>query len=79
MKDAQLLERMREDFRDNRGWYGSPRLHALLKRDGIRVSSKRVARLMRQAGLKARAARIYRRMPGTTAFFTRVRILPRNS
>jgi len=72
MKDAELLERMRKDFKDNHGWYGSPRLHALLKRGGIRVSSKRVARLMQQGGLKARAARIYRRMPGTTAFFAKV-------
>lgn len=72
MKDAELLERMRGDFKENHGWYGSPRLHALLKQDGIRVSSKRVARLMQEADLKARAARIYRRMPGTASFFARV-------
>lgn len=72
MKDAELLEQMHDHFKDNNGWYGSPRLHALLKRDGVRVSSKRVARLMRQADLKARAARIYRRMPGTTAFFAKI-------
>lgn len=69
MKDAALLERMRKHFDDSRGTYGSPRLHALLKREGIRVSSKRVARLMQDGDLKARAARIYRRMPGTKAFF----------
>lgn len=35
----------------------------------MRVGRKRVARLMRQAGLRARAARIYRRTPGNHAFF----------
>lgn len=63
---------MREHFEDSRGTYGSPRLHALLKREGIRVSSKRVARLMQQDDLKARAAKVYRRMPGNKAFFAQV-------
>lgn len=72
MKDAVILERMREHFAKSRGTYGSPRLHHLLKGDGIRVSSKRVVRLMQGHDLKARAARIYRRMPGTTAFFAKV-------
>src|SRR5215210_1244706 len=33
------------------GSYGWPRIHAELRRRGVRVSRKRVARLMRQAGL----------------------------
>ncbi len=49
--------------------YGSPRIHEALQQAGIRVGRKRVARLMREVGLKARAARIYRRMPGTRRFF----------
>ena len=44
----------------------------VLRDSGIRVGRKRVARLMRQAGLKARCARIYRRLPGTRKFFCRV-------
>jgi putative transposase len=43
-----------------------------LQQAGIRVGRKRVARLMRQANLKARSARIYRRMPGTRDFFCTV-------
>lgn len=71
MKDIELTERMREHFEDSRGTYGSPRLLALLQRQGLRVSSKRVVRLMQQDDLKARAARIYRRMAGTVAFYAK--------
>lgn len=38
----------------------------------MRVGRKRVARLMRQTGLRARCARIYRRLPGTREFFCTV-------
>ena len=43
------------------GAYGSPRIHAELKAKGIRVSRKRVERLMRQNGLKARQKRRFRK------------------
>ena len=44
--------------------YGSPRVHAFLRHQGIRCSRKRVARLMRAQGLCA--ARQRRRKPRTT-------------
>lgn len=40
-----------------------------MRQAGVLVARKRVARLMRENGLKARSARIYRRMPGTRRFF----------
>jgi putative transposase len=69
VKDAELRSQIRQHFDDSRGTYGSPRLHALLQRQGIQVSRKRVVRLMRQDALKARAARVYRRVPGSKSFF----------
>ncbi len=48
LEDAFLTERIREIH----GVYGSPRIHAELRMaDGIRVSRKRVERLMREAGI----------------------------
>jgi transposase InsO family protein len=44
----------------------------VLRQAGIGVSRKRVARLMREAGLRARAASLYHANPGTHAFFTSV-------
>jgi putative transposase len=38
----------------------------------MHVSAKRVARLMREARLRARAARVYRRLPGLQRFFDHV-------
>ena len=40
--------------------YGSPRLHHLLRAAGWVASRRRVARLMREAGLRAKAVRGYR-------------------
>jgi len=49
--DAWLEQRIRAIHRASRGTYGAPRVHAELADDGLRVGRKRVARLMRQAGL----------------------------
>ncbi len=49
--DSALLERIREIHAASRGTYGAPRIHAELAAEGRRVGRKRVARLMRVAGL----------------------------
>jgi putative transposase len=49
--DAALLERVCQIHVTAQGTYGAPRIHAELAAAGIHVGRKRVARLMRAAGL----------------------------
>ena len=56
-----LLVKIRRIFADSRESYGSPRVHAQLRREGELVSRSRVERLMCKAGLVGKAAKIYRR------------------
>jgi putative transposase len=44
-------------YRESRRTYGAPRVQRELRRRGVRVARKRVARLMRQEGLAARSRR----------------------
>lgn len=50
--DSALTELIRQAHTESRGTYGAPRVHAALRSKGRRCSRKRVARLMRQAGLR---------------------------
>src|SRR6202451_733843 len=49
--DADLTSRMSAIHERSRAPYGAPRIHAELEAEGIQVGRKRVARLMRTAGL----------------------------
>jgi putative transposase len=55
--DAALLARIRAIHERSRGTYGAPRIHAELHACGELVSRKRVARLMREAGLRGASRR----------------------
>jgi putative transposase len=59
--DGQLLERISDIHKRSRATYGRPRVHAELAEQGVRVGAKRVARLMRRAGLQgaSRRKRVY--------------------
>jgi len=60
LSDFELLRRIREIHAASRGTYGSPRVHAQLKRDGVDVGKERVARLMRADGIRGRVRRRYK-------------------
>jgi putative transposase len=51
VEDAALSERIKTFHARSRGTYGAPRIHMDLSEEGIRVGRKRIARLMRLAGL----------------------------
>ncbi|HEV8045473.1 MAG TPA: IS3 family transposase, partial [Rubrobacter sp.] len=51
-QDYALTEKIREVHRRSRETYGSPRVHAELRTLGARCGRRRVARLMRVAGLR---------------------------
>jgi putative transposase len=50
--NASLMERIRAIHTQSRGTYGAPRVQAELGIQGERIARKRVARLMRRAGLR---------------------------
>jgi putative transposase len=50
--EQRLTQAIQAAHRRSRGTYGSPRIHAELKAQGLPVSRKRVARLMRDCGLR---------------------------
>ncbi|WP_259073773.1 IS3 family transposase [Salinibacter ruber] len=62
-KDAMLTTRIREIHDRSRGTYGACRVHAELQAEGIRIGKKRVARLMKEAGLRGVSRR---KRPSTT-------------
>jgi transposase InsO family protein len=58
--DAQLTERITVMHAVSKGTYGAPRIHAELAGDGRRHGRKRIARLMRAAGLAGKSPRRWR-------------------
>jgi putative transposase len=68
-RDRELGEEITRIFRAHGGRYGSPRIHHELQRRGIRTSRRRVARLLRAAGLQAKAVLGYRRKAGVHRFY----------
>lgn len=59
-EEKALLERIKEIFKRSRGTYGSPRIAAELKAEGIECSKNRVARIMRKNGIIAKTKRKFR-------------------
>jgi transposase InsO family protein len=69
LADTELTGHIRQAHEASKGRYGAPRIHAELRRRGHRYARKRVARLMRAAGLRGRTPRRAKRttIPDPTA------------
>lgn len=61
LDDMVILAHIRAQFSASNESYGSPRMHAELREDGIQAGRHRIARLMRDNGLKARQRRRFRK------------------
>lgn len=64
LRQERLLEKIRIAYRENQELYGSPRVYRALLIDGEVVSRNTVAKLMRQAKMRARTRRKF--VPRTT-------------
>lgn len=72
-EDARLVEMIREAHLESQETYGSPRVHAVLRRLGETVGRRRVERLMRENGIQACSEGMYRRMTGLSRQFVLVK------
>jgi transposase InsO family protein len=59
-RDAELLVKIRESHRLSKGLYGSPNIQEDLREQDERVGRKRVARLMREAGIRSKVAKRFK-------------------
>lgn len=75
-EDERLYDVILQLFQASGELYGSPKITEQMRAQGYRIGKKRVARIMRENGLVARRATIYRKMPGLCHFITAVPKLP---
>src|SRR5690606_14093790 len=71
-QDRGVLRRIRAGHAASREACGSPRVHEQPLRDGQPVARRRVERLMRENGIQACSATLYRRLPGMGRFYASV-------
>lgn len=71
-EDGKLAERIRHVHHRSRHTYGSPRVYQALRSQGCLAGENRVARVMRQHGIKARVATIRYTNPRLRHFFAEV-------
>ena len=71
-QDERLVGQIRAAYTASRETYGSPRVHQALQQRGETIGRRRVERLMRENGIQACSATMYRRLPGLSRFFTSV-------
>ncbi len=53
LKTKKITERICAIHKNSDGRYGAPKIHAQLLKEGVKVSIKRVQRLMKKAGIRS--------------------------
>ena len=64
--DTMLKSRIKQVHTRSRGTYGSPRIVDVLKRQGVEVGRRRIARLMREEGITGTPIKEFRRTTDST-------------
>ena len=72
IEDDRVVQHIRAAPTKSRETYGSPRVHEVLRRQGEAIGRRRVERLMREHGIRACSASLYRRLPGLGRFYASV-------
>jgi putative transposase len=67
-QDIELLDDIRTAHRASREAYGSPRIYLALKESGTRAGRHRIARLMRENGIRGRVVTVTQRRPKLKRF-----------
>lgn len=60
LEDQRLLEIIRYHYNKSRGTYGLPRIYAAIRKEGMKVSKKKIARLMRINNIRAKTKRKFK-------------------
>jgi putative transposase len=61
VSNEDLTEEIKRIYDEGRGEYGSPRIYHVLRERGFQVNRKRIVRLMRQIGLRAKVQRRFKK------------------
>jgi transposase InsO family protein len=69
LEDERLVQKIDAAHRSSRETYGSLRIHQELVRQGEEIGRRRIERLMRENGIQACSASLYRRLPGLQRFY----------
>ena len=63
IENQKITERICAIHKESDGRYGAPKIHAQLQKEGVKVSIKRVQRLMKKAGIRSNITKKYRPTP----------------
>lgn len=71
-ENKELAESIREIHQQSREVYGSPRIHAVLKKQGKKCSRKRVAKIMSKTNIKAKTKKKWKTTTKTTKDLSKI-------